>query len=112
MGKTSLARHGLEGTRVLAARASQAEADLDYGVVDQLLRSASRVIPEVRLGADPPASSFAVGARLLQVVDELQDAGPIAVLVEDLQWADRPSVEALTFMLRRLSVDRVVGVVT
>ena len=112
MGKTALAGHALEGTRMLSARASQAESDLDYGIVDQLLRSAGRVIPEIQLGADPPASSFAVGARLLQVVDELQDAGPIAVLLDDLQWADRPSVEALTFILRRLSVDRVVAVVT
>jgi predicted ATPase len=112
MGKTALARRALEGTRVLSARAGQAEADLDYGILDQLLRSAGRVIPEIQLGADPPASSFAVGARLLQVVDELQDAGPLAIEIEDLQWADRPSAEALTFMLRRLSVDRVVTVVT
>ena len=112
MGKTALARQALEGTRVLSARAGQAEADLDYGILDQLLRSAGRVIPEIQLGADPPASSFAVGARLLQVVDELQEAGPIAIGIEDLQWADRPSVEALTFTLRRLSVDRVVAVVT
>jgi DNA-binding CsgD family transcriptional regulator len=112
MGKTALARHALEGTRVLIARASQAEADLDYGVVDQLLRSAGQAIPVIRPEADPPASSFAVGARLLQVVDELQDAGPIAIGVDDVQWADRLSVEALTFVLRRLSVDRVAAVVT
>ena len=35
----------------------------------------------------------------------------MAVLIDDLQWADRKSVEALTFMLRRLSVDPVVAVV-
>jgi predicted ATPase len=33
-------------------------------------------------------------------------------MLDDLQWADRKSVEALTFMLRRLSVDPVVAVVT
>ena len=32
-------------------------------------------------------------------------------MIDDLQWADRKSVEALTFMLRRLSVDPVVAIV-
>ena len=36
----------------------------------------------------------------------------MAIFVDDLQWADRKSVEALTFMLRRLSVDPVIAVVT
>ena len=35
----------------------------------------------------------------------------MAVVVDDLQWADRRSVEALTFMLRRLSVDPVLAMV-
>ena len=80
IGKTALARHCLaeaEGTglRVLSARADQAEADLDFGLVDQLLRAA---------GGSPGSScpragrlghpSFAVGARLLEVVGE-QAAG-------------------------------------
>jgi hypothetical protein len=34
MGKTALARRPIEGTRVLAARAGQAEADLDYGLAN------------------------------------------------------------------------------
>ena len=116
MGKTALARHGLSaaaGLRVLSARADQAEADLDFGIADQVLRSAGGAFgtawPEG--GADSPGSSFAMGARLLQVVGELQTAASVAVLIDDLQWADRRSVEALTFMFRRLSVDPVVAVV-
>jgi hypothetical protein len=31
-------------------------------------------------------------------------------VIDDLQWAERKSVEALTFMLRRLSVDPVVAI--
>jgi hypothetical protein len=115
MGKTTLARRclaGASGLRVLSARADQAETDLDFGLVEQLFRAAGGVLPPV-----PPAggtglatSSFAVGARLLEVVGE-HPAGAVAIFVDDLQWADRPSVEALTFMLRRLSVDPVVAVV-
>jgi hypothetical protein len=114
VGKTSLARRGLvdAGLTVLSARASPAETDLDFGLVDQLMRAAGGACPPVLPadGAGGAASSFAVGARLLQLVGEQQGAGPVAIVADDLQWADRRSVEALTFMLRRLSVDPVVAV--
>ena len=110
-GKTALARRCLAEAadlRVLSARADQAEADLDFGIVDQLLRAPGGMVATVTLtGA---ASSFSVGARLLEVVGEQQAA--LAIVIDDLQWADRKSVEALTFMLRRLSVDPVIAVVT
>jgi DNA-binding CsgD family transcriptional regulator len=116
MGKTSLARRclaGVAGLRVLWARAGQAEADLDFGLAHQLLRAAGEVSgPGLAAGGDgPPVSSFAAGALLLEVVGELGAGGPVAIVVDDLQWADRRSVEALTFMLRRLSVDPVIAVV-
>ena len=118
VGKTALARCGLskaEGVRlrVLSARADQAEADLDFGLVDQLLRAAGlfqQVMPMDGTGS--PISSFAVGARLLEVVGGQLATGSVAIFLDDLQWADRKSVEALTFMLRRLSVDPVITVVT
>ena len=115
MGKTTLARRCLTeatGLGVLSARADQAEADLDFGIADQLLRSAgdaARTAPSA-VETDSPTSSFVMGARLLEVVGQ-QAKGPVAILIDDLQWADRKSVEALTFMLRRLSVDPVVAVV-
>jgi DNA-binding CsgD family transcriptional regulator len=116
MGKTSLARQCLTaaaGLTVLSARADQAETDLDFGLVDQLFRTAGGAVPPVlstgRTGS--PASSFAVGAHLLEVVGDQQATGAVAIVVDDLQWADRRSVEALTFMLRRLSVDPVIAVV-
>ena len=42
VGKTALARRALAGAglRVLPARADRAETDLDFGLVDQLLRAA------------------------------------------------------------------------
>ncbi len=114
-GKTALARRCLTaapGLRVLSARADQAEADLDFGIVDQLLRAAGGAVPAAALtgGTGSPASSFAVGARLLEVVGEQQATGAVAIVVDDLQWADRRSVKALTFMLRRLSVDPVLAI--
>ena len=120
VGKTALVRQCLAraaGLRVLWARADQAEADLDFGVVDQLLRAAGGVAPAVLPagGTGSAASSFTVGARLLEMMGEQQAAGAkgaLAIVVDDVQWADRKSVEALTFMLRRLSVDPVVAIVT
>jgi len=116
IGKTSLARRCLTqapGLTVLAARADQAETDLDFGLVDQLIRAAGGVWRPVfpAAGVESAATSFAVGARLLEVVGERQATGTVAILLDDLQWADRRSVEALTFMLRRLSVDPVVALV-
>jgi hypothetical protein len=116
MGKTAPARHCLAGSavlKVLSARADQAEADLDFGILDQLLRAAGDDFSAAAAtdGTASPASSFAVGARLLAVVGERLAAGPVAILVDDLQWADRRSVEALTFMLRRLPVDPVIAMV-
>jgi hypothetical protein len=114
VGKTSLARRclaGADGLRVLWARASQAETDLDFGLVDQLLRTAGAASPAAALsGANGSStSSFAMGARLLEVVGDL---GAVAIVIDDLQWADRKSTEALTFILRRLSVDPVAVLVT
>jgi hypothetical protein len=102
------------GWRVLAARASQFETDFEFGLIDQLVRAAGAGFPAFPQ-ADQDGSavtSFAVGARFLELEGELQAQGPVAILIEDLQWADRKSLEALTFMLRRLSVDPVVAMVT
>jgi AAA ATPase domain len=116
VGKTALARRCLAeatGLRVLSARAGQTEADLDFGVVEQLVRAAAGALPLISAtgGTDSPSSSFAVGARLLEVVGEQEAKGTVAILIDNLQWADRKSVEALTFVLRRLSVDPVVAFV-
>ena len=115
VGKTALARRCLAQAadlRVLSARGDQVEADLDFGIVDQLLRAAgaARAAAALADGAGSATSSFAVGARLLEVIGEQQVTGPVSILVDDLQWADRKSVEALTFMLRRLSVDPVITI--
>ena len=77
---------------------------LSYGVIDQL-QPGSLTEP----GTDP----MAVGARLLDLLDRLQADGQVVVLViDDLQWADRPSSRAVLFALRRLRADKVLAVVS
>ena len=56
---------------------------------------------------------MAVGARLLDLLDRLQTGGQVVVLViDDLQWADRPSSRAVLFALRRLRADKVLAVMS
>ena len=113
IGKTALVKRGLasaRGFRALSARSDQSETDLEYGVIEQLLRNVDVPLldryPLLR-GDVVRSSAFAVGAELLAVLGEQLATGPIAMVVDDVQWADRPSVDALSFMLRRLSVEPV-----
>src|SRR6185437_14057593 len=94
IGKTSLVRHCLAQAadlKVLSARADPAETDLDLGIVDQLLRAAGAATPPVlaeaalaEAGTGGPVSSFAAGARLLEVVGGQQSAEAVAIVIDDL----------------------------
>jgi len=113
VGKTALARRSLassSGLTVLWAWADLGEADAEYGIIGQLVRGVDRqmLARYPLLAGDAVRSSpFAVGAQLLGMVGDQQGAGPVALVIDDVQWADRRSVEALSFVLRRLSVDAV-----
>src|SRR5262249_24218874 len=79
-------------------------------LIGQLLRDVDRrVLARYPLlaGDVVTSSPFAVGAQLLGIVGELQRTGPVALVIDDVQWADNRSVEALSFAFRRLSVDAV-----
>ena len=105
----------------LVARPSEAEAELAFAVLTDLF---SRVdgdtlahLPDVQRVAlehalrrsesgttvDPTAVALAV----LGVLRLLAGAAPLLVAVDDLQWADAPSLRALTFAFRRLEPARV-----
>src|SRR5262249_2131725 len=91
------------------------EADLEYGVAQQLLQ---RVDPHLLTGCAflaegpaPGASPFAVGADMLAVIGAILAGGPLVISVDDGQWADRPAIQALTLVLRRLSVEPLLALV-
>ncbi|HEX2041641.1 MAG TPA: AAA family ATPase [Acidimicrobiales bacterium] len=111
IGKSALLREVLahtQGFSVVHASGDQAEAELPCGVAGQLLASAgTRPSTEEVFGQDP----LLVGGRLLRLVEELETRGPVIVVVDDAQWADRASLQALSFALRRLNADPVLGVV-
>ncbi|MGA3221650.1 MAG: AAA family ATPase [Acidimicrobiales bacterium] len=92
----------LSGAVVLEVGGDEAETFLTYGVVDQLLPG---------LSTEPGADPMAVGARLLDLFDNLQAGGQVVVLaIDDLHWADRPSARAVLFALRRLRGDKVLAI--
>jgi DNA-binding CsgD family transcriptional regulator len=105
-GKSTLLSHfvgTLTDATVLQVSGDEAENLLSYGVIDQLGVEAS-----TEAGADP----MAVGARLVELLDRLQgDRQVVVMVVDDLQWVDRPSSRAILFALRRLRRDTVLAVV-
>ena len=48
---------------------------------------------------------FAVGAATLSVLAAYAEQAPVAVLVDDAQWLDVSSAQALLFAFRRLVAD-------
>ncbi|MEU8246571.1 AAA family ATPase [Nonomuraea sp. NPDC048916] len=110
IGKTALLRQALTqaagdgelgeaAARVLAASGDEGERQLRFGVVRQLLGEVA--------GDDP----WSAGQAVFDEFERLQAAEPLVVVVDDAQWADRPSLRALAFALRRLRVGRVLVLV-
>ncbi|WP_420123263.1 AAA family ATPase [Nakamurella sp.] len=102
---------------VLRASGDQDERLIAYGLLGQLAHSADTPSARLLLGTDPAADGerlvdpIRMGARWLEFLDSL--AGAVVVLaVDDAHWADRPSLQAVVFALRRLVADRVLAVFT
>ncbi|MGR6915131.1 AAA family ATPase [[Actinomadura] parvosata] len=115
IGKTALAGEflsAIENAAVLEVSGDDGESELPYGVLAQLVTQAHQV-PEALSGlaAGATPDPLVVGAALLQLLAQLQHAAPVVVAIDGADWADLPSLQALTFALRRLRTDRVLAVV-
>ena len=60
--------------------------------------------------SDPFGDPVTVGTRFLEFLDELPAAG-VVLAIDDAQWADRPSLQAIVFAFRRLAADQVLAMV-
>jgi DNA-binding CsgD family transcriptional regulator len=125
VGKTGLMREARSaaeraGVKPLEGRGSELEQPFAFGVVRQLLEP---VINEVPAGADPFAGGAAPAIRLFEpdeappaatdggfealhslywLVVNLADRTPLAVLVDDCQWADLESLRFLAYLAQRI----------
>jgi AAA ATPase domain len=130
IGKTRLlaegrAIAGSAGMRVLAARGGELEGEFAYGIVRQLFEPLLAVVsPDLRaellsgpaaliaslLGASQPAGSrdaaaegsFAIVHGLYWLAANVALQRPTLLAIDDLHWADTPSLRWLLYLTRRL----------
>lgn len=117
-GKTALLEHAGALARDmgrLCARGLETETDFAFSGLHDLLRPVLGLISglpapqasalEGALAIGPPSARdrFAISAATLGLLGLAAEEGRLLVTVEDLQWLDRPSAEAILFAARRLA---------
>ena len=124
VGKTVLleylaGRASGSGCRVARAVGVQSEMELAFAGLHQLcapmLDHAER-LPVPQRGAlrtvfgiadGPPPDRFLVGLAMLSLLAGVAEECPLVCVIDDEQWLDRASVQALGFVARRLAADPV-----
>lgn len=119
IGKTSLIRAALGVPRIafLGANAEQMDSHRPFGVlfdafgVDAATAEPGRANVATLLNAEridsspgtPQGVAFRVAEALLDLVDEVCSAGPTVLVLEDLHWADPPSLIVLHRLVGRIA---------
>lgn len=127
IGKTTLWRAALTGVadrgyRLLACRPAESEAGLSFGglrdLLDELPEPVLAGLPEPQRRAvevallrreadDPPLGHRAVAVALLGILRRLATETPVVLAVDDAQWLDVPTAQAVEYATRRLTTERV-----
>jgi class 3 adenylate cyclase/tetratricopeptide (TPR) repeat protein len=122
IGKTALLEYaaGQAGSmNLLSARGVEFEADVPFAGLHQLLGPAlgllDRLPPihatalrsSLGLGRRTEADRLIIGAAALGLISAYADEAPLLITVDDAQWLDRASSEAIGFVARRLVADPV-----
>src|SRR4051794_5275977 len=120
IGKTALLDHAAQqadGMRLLRARGIEAEAQIPFAGLAELLRPALAHIERIpapqaaalsgalALAPATAGDRFAIGAATLSLLSACADDGPLLLLVDDAHLLDQPTAEALLFAARRLVAD-------
>ncbi|MEW1865403.1 AAA family ATPase [Streptomyces sp. NPDC088194] len=125
IGKTALLAHAVECARaadftVMRSSGVEFEAELPYAGLELLLRKAMGAIgsvpePQQRalraafgLTAGNAGEPMFVGLAVLSLLSGHAGDGPLLCVVDDAQWLDRASADALAFAARRLDAEGVV----
>src|SRR3954463_9994270 len=121
-GKTALLAHLIErasGCRIARASGVESEMELPFAGLHQLcapmLDHLDRLPAPQRaalatafgLSAGDPPDRFLVGLAVLSLLSEVADDEPLLCVVDEAQWQDRESAQALAFVARRLLAEAV-----
>jgi DNA-binding CsgD family transcriptional regulator len=109
------------GLRVLRTTGIEAEAQLPFAGLHQLLRpvlSTTGVLPASQrsalaaalgsAGEEERAEPFLIALASLNLLAELAAGQPVLIVADDVHWLDRPTQDVLTFLARRVSADPIV----
>ena len=122
IGKSALLEHAARaasGRRVLRVSGIESEMELVFAglhqvctpMVEHLDRlpppQASALKTVFGLRAGEPPDRFLVGLAALSLIADAAESEPLLCLVDDAQWLDQASVQALAFVGRRLLAERV-----
>jgi DNA-binding CsgD family transcriptional regulator len=120
IGKTALLDYAADSARdmtVLRCVGIEAEYELPFAGMHQLVRPCLALVDRLPapqaaalrgalgLSFDGVRDRFLVSAGLLSLLAEACDSGPVLCCVDDAQWLDPPSAEALVFAARRLQAE-------
>ncbi|WP_354637383.1 ATP-binding protein [Kitasatospora camelliae] len=106
--------------RVLRMTGIEAETELPFAALHQLLRPALDRLDQLPgpqadalrtafgLAAPTGQDRFLTGLAVLTLLSEYAGEDPVLCLVDDAQWVDQASLDALTFAARRLDAEGVV----
>jgi DNA-binding CsgD family transcriptional regulator len=122
IGKTALLRYAIESAsdlRVVRAVGVQSEMELPFAALHQLcMPMLDRVerLPDPQrdalgtafgLSAGGAPDRFLVGLATLSLLAEVSEEQPLLCVIDDAQWLDRASAQALSFVARRLLAESV-----
>src|SRR3954452_1443159 len=122
IGKTALLEHAVEAApdfRVARAAGVESEMELAFAALQQLcapmfdrlehLPAPQRDALGVAFGlhAGDPPDRFLVGLAALSLFSEVAAEQPLVCVIDDSQWLDRASAQALAFVARRLLAESV-----
>jgi len=121
-GKTALLEYAADttaGMTVVRARGIEAESSLPFAALADVLRpmmaQLDRLPPvqsaslraALAIGPPLPGDRFTTYVAALNLVALFAETQPLLIVVDDLHWIDPESAEALFFVARRLSAERV-----
>ncbi|WP_312858495.1 ATP-binding protein, partial [Pseudonocardia pini] len=121
-GKSALLDHAVDRAPdllVLRGIGLESEAELPFGALHSMLYphlDLLEAIPEPQAAAlrgafgltgTPVENRFLIGAGTLSLLAALAERQPVLCLVDDAQWLDQGSSEALLFAARRFHADAI-----